>query len=83
MKVRTLKPHRNLYGAHAVGDEYPHRDPASDIRFGYVEKVPAEDKTIPELEAQAAESGIALPTEGSGADGRVVKADIVKAVKKP
>lgn len=81
MKVRTLKEHRNITGAHAVGDEYESRDPSSDIRFGYVEPVPVSDLTIPEIVAKADEDGTDLPTKGSGKGGRVVKDDLIKAVE--
>lgn len=40
MKVKTLKKHQNMHGAHAVGDEYDSYFPDADLLFGYVEIVP-------------------------------------------
>ena len=78
-KVKTLKPHRNIYGVHAEGDEYEHKNPSADIHFGYVTEV---EPTLNELKAEAEERNIALPTKGSGKNGSVVKADIEEAVEK-
>ena len=62
---------------HDVGDEYQHDRPATDIRFGYVERV---HPTVTELKDEAEARNIDLPKEGSGKNGAVVKADIAKAV---
>lgn len=37
MKVRTIKPHWNTHGEHAVGAEYDHDNPKADITAGHVE----------------------------------------------
>lgn len=47
MKVRTLKAHQNIHGVHAVGAEYEHNRPADDLKFGYIEAVPAAKATSP------------------------------------
>lgn len=44
MKVKTLRPHQNQFGqkySKVRGDEYEHPNPATDIKFGYVESVAA------------------------------------------
>ena len=76
-KVKTLRWHQNVHGVHAVGDEYEHARPATDVGFGYVELV---EPTVAELKDEAGERNIELPKEGSGKGGAVVKADIAKAV---
>ena len=54
---------------------------------GADEPAPGADETdlarrsIDDLTALAAECGVALPTTGSGANGRVLKADIVAAIE--
>lgn len=78
MQVKTLKPHRNMHGIHAVGDKYEHNRPAADLKFGYVEKV---QPTVDDLKTEAEERNIALPTTGSGKNGGVIKADIVEAIE--
>lgn len=78
-QVKTLKPHRNVHGIHAEGDQYEHNRPASDIKFGYVEQV---QPTVDALKTEAEERNIELPKKGSGKGGTVIKADIVKAVEK-
>lgn len=66
MKVRTLKPHSNLYGDHATGDEYNHRRPESDIRFGYVEEMkPASATRTRKREVKAGASEASAETEES------------------
>lgn len=76
-KVKTLRWHQNVHGVHAVGDEYEHARPATDVGFGYVELV---EPTVPELKDEAEERNIELPKKGTGKRGAVVKADIAKAV---
>ena len=78
IKVKTLRPHRNIHGQHKEGDEYQHARPATDIKFGYVEEVPP---TVAELKETAEAQNIELTKKGSGKKGAVVKADIEKAVK--
>lgn len=78
-KVKTLKPHRNMYGVHKKGDQYNHDRPANDVKFGYVEIV---DQTKSELVAEAEERNIDLPKKGSGKNGAVVKDDIAEAIEK-
>ena len=76
-KVKTLSWHQNVHGVHAVGDEYQHASPTTDIHFGHVELV---EPTVAELRDEAEERNIELPKKGSGRGGSVVKADIAKAV---
>ncbi|TXC73963.1 hypothetical protein FSZ31_04375 [Sphingorhabdus soli] len=90
MKVRTLKPHGNVFGARyakAVGDEYEHPQPEADIAFGYVEDatspVDLAKMDVAELQEFAAKRTILLPSEGEGTgkDGRVIKADMIATIE--
>ena len=76
-KVKTLRWHQNVHGVHAVGDEYQHAYPATDVAFGFVELV---EPTVAELKDEAEERNIELSKKGTGKSGAVVKADIAKAV---
>lgn len=58
------------------------------VDVGGAQAAPADDGpadlsrlSIDELTALAAERGVALPTTGSGANGRVLKSDIVAAIE--
>lgn len=47
MRVKTLKPHENGYGADYKkkrGDVYNHPDPAALIALGYVKEAPEDDR---------------------------------------
>ena len=80
MKVKTLKPHRNAKGSHRVGDEYETNHPKAAIKFGYVEELGPEARTVEDLKSEADDRNIELPKKGRGKSGGVVKADIVEAV---